>query len=271
MKKLSLLALVFLCMGCTDWYHSMADRTDKYSYGAGAYTALNIETENGQIVSSVEEGDSIYIDVKLWATGRSDNDAEAHINDITVHETIDTVNNSLRIFIDIPENEPRSYGGDVTVTLPSSIALILESSNGNISVDGHQANVDIYSANGEVEVSDTKGIATISTDNGKITVSRHTGNITATTSNGEIVADVIMPVTEGSCRFETSNENVTLAVPDSVGAGINLKTSNGTISVTGLELTDTNDDPDIFEAIMGDGSGTIELETSNGNVVLKKL
>lgn len=264
---------MILSLGCVAFYADKEYETRNYSETSTPYNTVEIETFNGTVNSAVTSEDSIKVTLKLWATGISSVDAAEHINDINVSITRDSVSGIYRIKADVdPEFiHPRNYGCDVTLNLPESLYVDLKTSNGKISADGHLQNLKLETSNGEIIISNTAGSADLSTSNGAITVNRHSGDIEGKTSNGDIDADVIMPVRDGICRFASSNGKITLAIPDSVETKIWLETSNGKITVSDFDLGDYNQDPDIFESAMGDGSGDLKLTTSNGNVDLKKL
>ena len=279
MKKivfLTLAALVAASLGC--FYGKEASETATVDYAAALYDRIEIETENGEITSSASSDSLITITLTRWVTGPS---AKAHLDDIDVEVTKDTVSGVLRIFIDIPDVTTRNYGCDADVELPESIYVDLVTSNGKIRTAGHQNGLRLVTSNGRIDIAKTAGEAQLETSNGAIDVNRHTGNIAGETANGEIDAEVIMmksavdstDTTYGYCRFKSSNGEITLAVPDTVGAQIRIETSNGDISVDPDLPTqgDYNSDDDIYESKMGDESGEIDLETSNGDVSLKKL
>ncbi len=279
MKKivfLTLAALVAASLGC--FYGKEASETATVDYAAALYDRVEIETENGEITSSVSSDSLITITLTKWVTGPS---AKAHLDDIEVHVTKDTTGRVLRIFIEIPNVSTRSYGCDADIELPESLYVDLVTSNGKMKAAGHQNGLRLVTSNGMIEIAKTAGDAELETSNGAIAVDRHSGDITGKTANGEIDAEVIMvksvvnatDTTYGYCRFKSSNGRITLAVPDTVGAQIRLRTSNGEISVDPDLPTqgDYNSDDDIYESRMGDESGEIDLETSNGDVSLKKL
>ncbi len=266
--SLALLALV----GCFMNYTHREDQTATETYKASLYTKVILETENGKIEATAVPGDSsIKVVLTRWATGFSKSDALEHLTDIKVNVDEDTTSKVLRIVVSIPDLTAYSLGCDAVITLPESLYVDLETSNGKITAGGHKNGLKLRTSNGAIELSQTAGDASLETSNGAIYVYTHTGNIEGETSNGAIDADVIMPVADGICKFSSSNGAIELAVPDSVGATIWLETSNGSITISGFELGDHNPDNNIFESTIGDESGTIDLRTSNGAVTFKKL
>ncbi|MBA7600511.1 hypothetical protein ES703_07567 [subsurface metagenome] len=279
MKKIALItlaALLVVSLGC--YYADEASETATETYAADLYNRVEIETGNGEITSSVSSDSLITITLTKWVTGPS---AKAHLDDIDVSVSEDTVNGTLSVSVTIPTSTVRNYGCDADIELPESLFIDFKTSNGKMRAAGHQNGLRLSSSNGRIEIAKTAGEADLFTSNGDIGVDRHTGDIAGETANGEIYAEVIMvksavdskDTTYGYCRFMSSNGEITLAVPDSVGAQIRLRTSNGEISVDPDLPTqgDYNSDDDIYESKMGDESGEIDLETSNGDVTLKKL
>lgn len=280
MKKVMLFALVAVLVIFIGCYYSSDGASDSATetYPADLYNRIEIETENGEIISGVSTDSLITVTLTKWVSGPS---ARSHLDDIDVTVNKDTVNGVLRIKIEMPSSTIRSYGCDADIELPESLYVDLVTSNGRIGAADHQNGLHLVTSNGEIDIVKTAGDAEIETSNGAIEVKRHTGDIAGETANGEIYAEVIMvksvvdntDTTYGYCRFRSSNGGITLAVPDSVGAQIRLQASNGEISVDPDLPTqgDYNPDEDIYESRMGDESGEINLETSNGNVTLKKL
>jgi DUF4097 and DUF4098 domain-containing protein YvlB len=271
----ALAAVLIISIGC---YYSSDEASDSATetYPADLYNRIEIQTENGEIISGVRS-DSITVTLTRWVTGPS---ARSHLDDIDVTVDKDTVNGVLRIKVEMPNSTIRNYGCDADIKLPESLYVDLVTSNGRIGAEGHKAGLYLETSNGKIDIANTAGETSLRTSNGAIDVNRHTGNINAETSNGEIDARIIMTktvvdstdTTYGSCKFRSSNGWISVAVPDSVGAQIRLKTSNGDISVDpDLHVEVTKMEDDLFEGKMGDGSGDINLETSNGDVKLKAL
>jgi DUF4097 and DUF4098 domain-containing protein YvlB len=272
----ALAAVLVISIGC---YYSSDDASDSATetYPTDLYNRIEIETENGEITSGIGS-DSITVTLTRWVNGPS---ARAHLDDIDVIVNKDTVNGILRIKIEMPNGTIRSYGCDADIKVPESLYVDLVTSNGSIKAEGHKAGLYLETSNKEIAIANTAGEAILRASNGAIDVNRHTGNIVAETSNGKVDAKVIMvktvvdstDTTYGYCRFTSSNGDITLAIPDSVGANIRLETSNGDITVDPDLHTqgDYNSEDDIYETKMGDESGEINLETSNGDVTLKKL
>jgi hypothetical protein len=289
---IALIVTVFFSgfMGCS--YSNTAQETGHEDYLASYYETVEIETENGEIKASVINNDTIAVTLTRWANGITDRSAREHMQEVDVHVTKDTAGGKLIIFIDVPDNTVYSAGCDVELSLPAGLYVDLITYNGQIDVDGHlngmylgtsngnvfvantAGDAEIHSSNGKIDISNTHGTYSISTSNGDIIVDNHSGDIEGQTSNGKVEADVIMPLEDGVCRFESSNGRITVAVPDSVSASVHLETSNGDINVdSDLEIVYDGGDEDEFNGHMGESQnqGEIYLKTSNGEVTLNKL
>ncbi len=269
MKKLAIVgAVLFLMAACT---HSVrVTKTDLVGIRASGMQTVKLTTENGFIKSAVWSSDSIHIVLEKWATGTSATDAEDHIPDIKVYQTKDTISGVFKIEVDVPDLSERSYGCNITVNLPESLALEFESSNGEIVVENSIGGMDCHTSNGAISLENTRGAGDLETSNGKIDVKNHTGELSGTSSNGDVSAEVILP-RGGDCILKTSNGKLTLAIPDTTSAMIDAITSNGKIEIVDLSVTILKLEQTEFKGKMGDGAGTIQVETSNGDILLKKL
>lgn len=282
MKKVTMIFIILAgsyiigCYGALDgmnYYARTEESNHEYTFPSKPYARVEVITENGEISSSSHQRDSIEIDLRLWATGMDEDDAREHIDDIQLAITEDTVLAKLSIVIEIPATTLRGYGCDVDLYLPEGVFVDLNTTNGNIDATGHQAGIDVHTSNEQIKITNTAGDADLNTSNGNINVERHAGNIRGGTSNGDVDAQVVMPKSDGFCEFISSNGKVTLAVPDTVGATLTLKTSMGKIIVDPQLPVQVDSDPseDSYQSFMGDGSGTIYLKSSNGDVSLNKL
>jgi len=266
----SVLMLLAAFLGCS--YSHEASATEQSSYDARLYTRLELVTENGEIAASAGSDSLICVTLTRRAAGRSERQAEERLAEIGIHVTEDTAAGLLRIVVDAPGDG--GYGCDADITVPESLYVDFSTTNRRVRVEGLHAGLRIETSNAEISLARTAGDAELATSGGKITVDLHDGDIAASTSNAEVEAEVVMPASNGRCLFSTSNRAVTVAVPDSVGASVKLSTTfEGALNVdAALPLgPDANRDEDVFEAVMGDGSGRIELETSNADITLKRL
>jgi hypothetical protein len=139
-----------------------------------------------------------------------------------------------------------------TVDLPPRVAVSGGTSSGGISLAG-VGDVDVTTASGAVDLDDVDGTVEVRTTNGRINGRGLKGeSIGARTSNGAIDLGLSTPQ---DVRAKTSNGAVSVTVPDG-RYKVSSKTSNGKKNI-GLR-----NDPA--------GDHTLDLETSNGSITVKK-
>ena len=176
-------------------------------------------------------------------------DAQRRLNDIeiVVNERLDEiVIGTLQ-----PDNtQGRNYVVDYTITLPVDLAVAAILLNGNIIVAGIDNDVVVNAINGNVRLEAIVGNALV--------------NLT----NGNIDSEVVMPLT-GSIEQATTNGNITLAIPTTTSADFSARVTNGNIALDNLDLSDAVRTNQSLIGKLGDGDGTIELRTVNGNISMR--
>jgi DUF4097 and DUF4098 domain-containing protein YvlB len=83
--------------------------------------------------------------------------------------------------------------------------------------------------------------------------------------------DVALTATFSSLSIETGSGDVTLKVPPTVGAEVDLETGSGDIDLGGLTLQVRRIEQDHITGTLGDGKGRLSVETGSGDVRLVKL
>ncbi|MFC1714492.1 DUF4097 domain-containing protein [Candidatus Poribacteria bacterium] len=256
MRRLSVIVLLpfflYACGSSSDDVDVREERIESRDFSSSQINKLRIDTENGSIQNSVRTDGLINVVLEKWATGSNSAEADRNIDDIEVSITEDTASGLLNIEVDVPDNTETDYGCSISVDIPAAMELDLESLNGGITI------------------ADTTGKAKLKTLNGKITVRNHSGNLDGETSNGEIDVDIMLP-DEGECKLKTSNGSITLSIPDTTSAEIEASTLNGKIEIDHPGVMAEKVEDKEFKGEIGDGDGDIELETLNGNIVIKQL
>jgi DUF4097 and DUF4098 domain-containing protein YvlB len=256
-KYLVIILLPFLLYACDvdiDGIDDMDDvrveEEDTRSFSSSQIKEVEVETINGSVECSVWDSDTIQVTFDKWATGDDREEAEDRMDDMKISISEDTGSGTLSIDVDRRSYSWGGYGCNVSLNIPSSISL------------------DLKSTNGAIEIQDTRGSAILETSNGSITVRNHYGELNGSSSNGAINVDIILPA-YGECILRTSNGQIVLSVPNTTSAMIEASTSNGKIEIEGLDVTATKVGKTDFKGKMGGGKGHIDLETSNGNVLVK--
>jgi len=149
-------------------------------------------------------------------------------------------------------------------------AAHLLGSNGSIKVGNVSGDVDARTSNGAIEVESVRGEAILRTSNGGIRAENVGGAFDADTSNGSIELTA-MKAPKDTIRARTSNGGITLYLPSATAAHLIANTSNSSVSsefdVSGRDQGRKNH----LEGAIGAGGPTIELNSSNGRIDLRRL
>jgi hypothetical protein len=136
------------------------------------------------------------------------------------------------------------------ITLPRGVKLDVESTNGDVTVNGQTAELLLQTVNGNVDAKGVRGIARLSTTNGDIRL--------AVDSAG------------GTLNAETTNGDVNLQLPAALNALLTMRTTNGELTL-GYPGNVANATKRTISATLGTGGTPIEVQTTNGDVTVKKV
>ncbi|HLQ69155.1 MAG TPA: DUF4097 family beta strand repeat-containing protein [Gemmatimonadales bacterium] len=143
--------------------------------------------------------------------------------------------------------------GDITVSGTSGARLRLNTGSGGVTLrDGKASDLMVETGSGDIEATNTSG-----------------DQVSFETGSGNV--DVALVATFRSLRIETGSGDVTLRVPQTLGAQVDLDTGSGDIDLGGLTLQVRRLEHDHITGTIGDGSGRVSVETGSGNVRLQKL
>ena len=169
-------------------------------------------------------------------------------------------------------------------------SLRVETGSGNVDLRAASGDVSLASGSGDITASGVNGSSLkLETGSGNVTltdgkastlhVETGSGNIEATASSGDDLSfetgsgdvDVALVATFNTVRIETGSGDVTLKVPPTLGAEVDLDTGSGDIDLGGLTLQVRRIAHDHVTGTLGDGKGRVSVETGSGNVHLQKL
>jgi hypothetical protein len=185
---------------------------------------------------------------------RSDDfsDAQAHLALLQV--VAQQTESGIAVHTDQPDHpEGRTYQADYHVRLPRSMSISVGLVNGEVSIEKMSDGLAVELVNGNVACREIQGDCRVALVNGRID------------------CDVALP-DKGSCSLSTTNGNIILAVPDTTSARLEARVTNGSVSVSGLQLNDLRSSRTSVSGILSGGSGSIQATTVNGNIeILGKI
>ena len=154
---------------------------------------------------------------------------------------------------------------DLDITVPVSMALTLNGTYADITVDGVQGAISAETVNGEIEVRGGKGNITLHSIQGSVTLADASGRIEVNSVN----EDVEVSNVTGELRVETTNGEVTLTgiKSSSVDAG----TINGDVTYEGTvndggSYSFGSHNGDVAVSIPEGANVTITAATANGDI-----
>jgi DUF4097 and DUF4098 domain-containing protein YvlB len=143
--------------------------------------------------------------------------------------------------------------GDVTAAVVRGTRLVMETGSGNVTLtDGKATELRVETGSGDVHATGAEG-----------------DDLSFETGSGNV--DVALATAFRSLRIETGSGDVTLKVPPTAGAEVDLDTGSGDIDLGGLTLQVRKIEHDHVSGTLGDGRGRLSVETGSGNVRLLKL
>jgi len=221
--------------------------------GLEAFADLRVTVPAGKSVA-------LYLGVGKAFVSNVDGAIRVHVASADV--AIDRTRGSLRIETGSGNVNLRDAAGDVSLATGSGditasgvrgTRLRLETGSGNVTVtDAKAADFHVETGSGDVDATSAEG-----------------DNLSFETGSGNV--DVALVATFRSVRIETGSGDVTLKVPPTAGAEVDLDTGSGDIDLGGLTLQVRRIEHDHVTGTLGDGRGRLSVETGSGNVRLVKL
>ncbi len=210
---------------------------------------LIINGINGSIIISGQtNANTVNIWGKRQVGSESVEDAEQHLADLKV-DTSATTDEIIVRTIQPKEAQGRNYTVNYFLTLPIGFEVFVENINGQINIDSVHSYIAITEVNGQVILNAIEG----STD--------------VTVVNGQIDGDIKLPL-NGNINMNTVNGLINLNIPKDTSADLSANVVNGNITVSNLDVQDTDNSRISFRGKLRDGEGQISLSTVNGNILV---
>ncbi len=208
-----------------------AEDTASFEFSVTGQTELELLAVNGTItITQISGSDSVEITGVKRVRSESTADAKAHLSDLVV-EAQDLGDGFLVRTIQPDFSGGRTYSVDYTITMPQ--------------------NMDI----------------TVNSTNGQVTLNEIHGNVYITLINGDIDSEVTLPA-DGTIDMQLTNGSMALAIPQNISTTFTAKVGNGSISVDNLEIRNRVETAKSLSGVLGDGRGTISLNTTNGTITV---
>jgi DUF4097 and DUF4098 domain-containing protein YvlB len=251
MRKEYIVTALVLCILATAAFSGCIGTnmvTDEFSgeYNANENTTLTVSNSNGDIRIETNVGDTVILDGEKKVS--EDKKDQLDKTEIEVTEG----NNSIAIETTYEDPKKKEVTVNMDISVPEYVNVeSIHTSNGDITINDVEGHVSVSTSNGNVDIKGTEGISDVSSSNGNVNVE---------------VFDFIEDI-----EISSSNGNVVVYILPTLNATIDMQTSNGKISISGVTLDKSLDDDKHKTGTLNGGGFSINIHTSNGNVDLKKL
>jgi DUF4097 and DUF4098 domain-containing protein YvlB len=291
MMTLTVLTIVVLMLSACGAYISInpftAEETVSQSFTAAGTPRLVVEMFNGSVdVVTGNDPQAVQIDVIKRGGGVSQAAAEDDLKNVEVTMTQD--GDTIRVTAKRTDQriDLGNSGASARLRVPNGAILDLRSSNGPITTSGPVGDVKARTSNGPIETRGPLGQLDLNTSNGRITIDGGSGLIGVETSNGpiDITADNAMVVgrtsngpinfngslAQGRTEMSTSNGRIVVTLPADAQFVVEADTSNGKISSDFAVTAQGFSDDHLRGSVGNDPGATLDLQTSNGSIDLRK-
>lgn len=266
MKTISLILMIAVGLlsiaGCSRESLNMNEATathqETIALEGGSPVVLDVRSGVGEVIVRGAETDSIHVEYKLTAYGKTQADADRELETMRVtfsHEAGAVTINAVQ--------EKRGFQGqsnkvDLTITVPRTINLLIQNNVGRVEARGLRTPEQLQ----------------VSTDVGEIVLreieaapqTRVTGNVGDITFEGSL---------SGGAEITTDVGELNVRLADDTAAQVDARTGVGSIAVRDLATSDRSLTKHIpgaaLTATLGSGGPALTLSANVGDITLGKL
>jgi DUF4097 and DUF4098 domain-containing protein YvlB len=234
------------------------------------------ERSRSRRVTIMDRGDGLDAHADLRISVPTGNKVAIHLAVGKV--TVTNVNG--RISVDAQNAPVTATGtqGELSVDVGSGVVrvsqiegdLSVDTGSGSVEVSRyHGATLSVDTGSGDVTGSELEAAeVSIDTGSGDIRLTAVTApEVTLETGSGSIITDLRREI--HSLRVQTGSGNIAITAPPTLSASVEIETASGEIE-SDFPLTVTRHARDHVEGRIGDGKGTIAIETGSGGIRLLK-
>lgn len=212
--------------------------------------ALSLDDISGAITIRGAETTTVDIWAERRVRSSSSSDAEAFLELVTVD--VSEIGSEIFVHTQVPNHTgERDVLVHYELTIPSYLSVVVQDVNGVVDLSGMEASVTAQTVNGAVYVRDM------------------VGDVQASTVNGNVDVDVTLVPPDGTVDLSAVNGNIVLDLPASTSAMLGADVVNGTVTVTGLTLTNATSTVRSVHGRLGTGRGLIDLSVTNGVITVR--
>ena len=265
-------ALLLLSTACAGGEVETQPRSGSFAVGEAA--RLVVDSQNGDVTVVAGAAGEVRVEAIL-----RDPDRVTY----AVRQDGDTIEVEVKVegitFGDVV-NFNVDRGADLTVTVPATTSVAIETLTGDIELSGLTASGTIRTANGRIRLTEIEGDFAVDMSNGRVEVRAFEGDLRLTAKNSTVLildSSGSFNVTVGRGRItfrgglaaggrnrlETANGRISVALMAPANLRIDARAERGRVDVD-LPLVKTVDDDDHVVGTLGRDETELVLRTENG-------
>ncbi|HLK62720.1 MAG TPA: DUF4097 family beta strand repeat-containing protein [Bryobacteraceae bacterium] len=238
------------------------------TYSVAGRPDLRVETDDGSVTIRPGDGRRIeaHVTTTVWKIAPGE---------VEIHES--QSGDRVELTVKIP-HRPFTFSGrgrsiHVDLRVPRQIHTDIRTGDGNIDMDGISGETRLRTGDGHIEALQLEGSVNAESGDGHVRVQGRLEGLTLHTGDGSVEAEVLPGSRMSSgWRVETGDGSVTLKLPDSFGADLELHTGDGSIALDmpALRSTGGKHEKDMH-ARLGSGGAVFSVRTGDGSIHVRSL
>ena len=210
-RTLPVALIVFVFSGCTA-FNARHTRTDQGTTSAKGAEVLELSTFNGGVTISPCDGTDVEYSVRYTAYGETDAAAQAACETLSCE--VSQEGGVLKITALNPKQHS-SAGAAFELTVPHSLAIRVETTNGHVTASGLGSGLTVDTTNGKIDCKTVSGNLDLKSSNGGISVFDASGTANLKTSNANIRYSGMLTGMEN--KLSSSNGSIQLSISPEIG------------------------------------------------------
>ena len=247
---------------------ALTQETDT-TFAVSPGTRLDVNNQGGEIIVRAWNENRVRLRASHSSRDRIEIDVSGSV--VTVRSTGRHGNSQLVDYdISVPQWMAVNLSGvytDMRVE-GTNAAVTVETVEGDIELRGGNGTVTLQSVEGAVTVTDTRGRVDVNSVEGEIRITGASGEIVAETVDGDIYYDGTIN-NSGRYHIATHDGDLTVAIPERANVTVTVSSFDGEFdSSFPVQLREQHKRR--FSFVIGTGSARLELETFDGDILLRR-
>jgi hypothetical protein len=277
-RSRSLLAVLSVCAlaqtACLDFdTRALAERHVRRSFTVAAGSLAKVDLASGGVTVVTGPEGELTIDAlaRAWSTGGERAAAEILDRlDLTFSEASGVVHLAAGYRPVASSRNRIATNLDVTLTVPASVRLDVDTRGGSITVRGlRAAEVRADTSGGSITVDGGRSLLALTTSGGRIRVGQALGTLRAGTSGGSIAVGYV-GTSAGDIELGTSGGSIDVRIDPAVSLAVTAETSGGRVEIDGLPFDGRHSGRSQATGTLNGGTrGSLRASTSGGSITLR--